>query len=367
MVIYNLTKKVLIVFIFFLFLPFNEVISQNKNPENFVKWYNIKARDDVMIEFRETNSENKDPDLPVIIHFQGSGYSSLVDPLVDSIHFRMSDLGYSVIGYNKRGIYVDKNDRSKENVDHSIYSKAGFWQNLSDAEDIFEHISSKGKCVICFGQSEGVILSAYLYEKYPEVVKGIFGIGTPMKSLGIIAEYQMTEGVVETFMENFDSNKDEKLDKLEIEKIPEAYTKLLFFKPLSDYITEETGYLDADKIIKLRKDHFYEQLQKRNDEWFLQIGKEPAQFVLDAYEVEALEQKLLRLKCPIFIFHGEKDKNSPLKYLLDFKERLKFLERPNIKIYIQSGVGHALDINREKPFWNKLFEELGEFKTRAKL
>ena len=61
---------------------------------------------------------------------------------------------------------------------------------------------------------------------------------------------------------------------------------------------------------------------------------------------------------PYFLFQGENDRNCPVEYLRRFQDHLRFVPRPNIRIRIQPGVGHALDLSRDKPFWNDAFAEL---------
>lgn len=363
-------KKALACFIitFCLCLPSNLYGQQYNMKNNFGL---LKTRDGFEIEYRESFSANKNDKLPAIFYCQGSGFSTLVHPLLDTIFSRITNMGFVVYTFNKRGIKRDNQNPSMEIIDTADYSNLGFNQYLKDAEDEVEFILSKfpfsKQGYIGFGQSEGTLIIASLAEKFPNQTKALFNIGVQVIAPGLIIEEQLINGIAEKTILQFDENKDSIIDKTESIKIPKIWNDLFYIKPLDEYISNENKNLNTDDLIRLRYIHFQKVLSENNDKWFLQIFKTGSKFIKEALVANANEQKLLRINCTVFIFNGEKDEETLSKYVLRLKRQLILLNKTNFKIYIEPGLPHSLDLNSNgKPFYKNLWKELSDFSRQFK-
>ena len=125
------------------------------------RWSRLKARDGFELEYRESFSGKADPRLPAIVHFLGSGFSTLIHPLLEPLYERMADLGFTVISVNKRGIRGDPSDPKKEIRDDAVYARSGLLELLADSEYIasfvLNYLGFNNRGIIVFGQSEGTV------------------------------------------------------------------------------------------------------------------------------------------------------------------------------------------------------------------
>ncbi len=331
----------------------------------------LKTRDGAKVEFRETFSKKRINNLPVIIYFQGSGYSTLVHPLLDTIFSRLTDLGFVVYSFNKRGIHRDKVNPLIEKIDTAIYKSLGVKQYLLDAEDEVKFVLSKepfkNNGFIGFGQSEGTLVAAYIAEKFSNQTKALFNIGAQIIAPGLIIKEQVIDNLAEKTFIQFDENKDAHINLAEASKIPDFWNELFFIKPLKDYFSSEKEFLTLQDIIKLREEHFHKMLTDDNEEWFLNLFKTGSKFIKETFDIDANEQRYLRLNCPIFIFNGENDEETLTKYVLQLQNIQNLLGKSNVKIFIEPGLGHSLDLNSSgKPFYQNLLKELKNFSLQYK-
>jgi pimeloyl-ACP methyl ester carboxylesterase len=310
------------------------------------RWSRLKARDGFELEYRESFSGKADPRLPAIVHFLGSGFSTLIHPLLEPLYERMADLGFTVISVNKRGIRGDPSDPLLE--------------LLADSEDIASFVLNdlgfKNRGIIVFGQSEGTVRGAWLADRFPGDIKGLFFVGTQIAPPTQLIEKQLLDDIAARTLTGNDKDKDGRLDREECASIS------------AECIPAGKDSLVLEDLIRLREEHFAEILRRGDDRWSLGTIAVGTRFFREAYELESNESRLMRVTCPVIFFHGEKDSLARVEDLRRFERHVRLLGRSNFKFFYEPGMPHGLDLTREtalqgKPFYGNFFRELEAFKS----
>jgi hypothetical protein len=213
-----------------------------------------KTKDGFEIEYRESFSNNRNNKLPAIFYCQGSGYSTLVNPLIDTIFSIITNMGFVVYTFNKRGIKRDRINKTKEIIHTLEYSNLGLNLYIKDVEEEIRFILRKPffsrNDYREFGQSEGTLIITEMAKLFPSQTKALFNIGTQVIAPGLIVEEQLMNGIAEKTILQFDENKDSQIDKAESQDISQIWNDLFYIKPLKDYIIDENKNLSLDGLIQ---------------------------------------------------------------------------------------------------------------------
>jgi len=268
------------------------------------KWGFLPTRDGSELEYRISAPDHANPRLPAILHFAGSGFSTLIHPLLEPLYDGMTDLGFTVISVNKRGIRRNPADLTKDIRDDVVYGRSGLHQLLADSEDIIRFVLAdlgfKAQGVIAFGQSEGTVRGAWLAERFPDDVKALFFVGTQIAPPTNLIERQLLDDLAARTLAENDKDGDGRLDRTECGRVSADWVRTFYSRPLAECVPEGKDSLALEDLVRLREEHFAKILATGDDHWCVGTLGVGIRFIREAYELEANESRLMRVTCPVF-------------------------------------------------------------------
>lgn len=264
--------------------------------------------------------------------------------------------GVAFFTYNKRGVTVGDKPPMYENIDREKFKKV---VPSVEVQDIATYIATlrkdkrlKKASVVLLGWSEGSVLAAMAAENKKSKIAALFLAGYVHDNMGDVIKWQNSGASSMIILRKaFDTDKDNAISRSEYESKELAATAYRV-RGLKDSKFEQldfdgSGLLNAADfgILAAPKYDALLSAYKRGDEawiWDNYFHISTA-WLNEHFALEANKDRLLRLKLPIYIFHGEDDANCDVQGVYDLRKRFDKAKKKNLHENVYKDHDHNLN------------------------
>jgi pimeloyl-ACP methyl ester carboxylesterase len=149
----------------------------------------------------------------------------------------------------------------------------------------------------------------------------------------------------------FDSNHDNSISKAEYEsdaKAASSFRTQAFGGAAFDLLDVNKDNaitaLDFGLLNKTRYQAILDAIERSDDEWIWKnYFHVTSAWLKEHFALEANKSRLLRLKMPIYIFHGEDDGNCPVEGVYDLRARFDKESKKNLREVVFKNHNHDLN------------------------
>jgi pimeloyl-ACP methyl ester carboxylesterase len=327
----------------------------------------------------------------LVIYIHGTGPGTYNDHRkVGSVEFNYFDpfaqefnkRGIAFFSYNKRGVEIGDQPPFYDKVDREKFKKVIPSVELKDIANIIAALRKdkrlKGAKVVLLGWSEGSVLAAMAAEDKRNRVAAIFLAGYLNDNMADVIKWQNTGGsAMVTLRRVFDADKNGSLSRAEFESEDRA-AKAFRTGRLQDAKFDQLNLNKDDTINaedfgiiqKPRYQALLDAIGRDDDDWIWKnYFRITTAWLKEHFALETNKDRLLRLKIPIYIFHGESDANCPVEGVYDLRARFDKAKKKNLHEYIFERHDHDLNymnwvMKKEMPEGIKKMFETAESLTR---
>jgi hypothetical protein len=284
--------------------------------------------------------------------------------------------GIGFFTYNRRGVEMGDTPPYYDKIDSVKYAKYLPLNEAEDVEAIITQLRSDSRFrnskIALLGCSEGTIIASMVADRKVQKIDGLLLFGYANDNLYDVIKWQYSgKPSMINLRKFFDVNKDDLITRSEYESADSAAllgrTRLLKSTPFESLDVVKDSVIDYRDFASINTP-FFEYLLKMvdsgNDAWIWKnYFRVTSSWLKEHFELEANKSRLLRIKIPIFIFHGTADGNVPIEGVYDIQSRFRQSGKTNLRCFIFEGHNHDLNY-LDWPFANKISEGLNSvFKT----
>lgn len=304
--------------------------------------------------------------VPLIVIFApGTGPNTYLNKRkIGNLEFNYYDLfateftkrGIGFFTYNRRGVEMGDQPPYFDVVDSAKYAKYLPSTEAMDIEAIISMLRKDKRFgqskIALLGASEGTIIASLVADRKVERVDGLLLFGYANDNLFDIIKWQLSGAAsMINLRKYFDTNKDNVFSRKEYESA-DSMAVYARAKLLQD-ATFESLNMVKDSIIDFRDfapktvpyfEHIIKMAEAGNDTWIWNnYFRITSKWLTAHFQLEANKTRLLRLKMPIYIFHGMDDGNVPIEGVYDIQSRFKEAGQTNLQCKFFEGHDHDLN------------------------
>lgn len=301
----------------------------------------------------------------LVIFVPGTGPNTYLNKRkIGNLEFNYYDLfateftkrGIGFFTYNRRGVEIGTQPPYFDVVDSVKYAKYLPSTEAMDIEAIISMLRKDKRLgqskIALLGASEGTIIASMVADRKVERVDGLLLFGYANDNLFDIIRWQLSGAAsMINLRRYFDTNKDNLFSRQEYESA-DSIAVYARAKLLQD-ATFESLNMVKDSIIDFRDfapktvpyfEYIIKMAEAGNDTWIWNnYFRITSKWLKAHFQLEANKTRLLRLKMPIYIFHGMDDGNVPIEGVYDIQSRFK--EAGRINLHCKFFEGHDHDLN----------------------
>jgi len=327
----------------------------------------------------------------IVIYIHGTGPGTYNDHRkVGSVEFNYYDpfaqefnkRGIAFFSYNKRGVEIGDQPPFYDKIDREKYTKVIPSIEVKDIASIIAALRKdkrlKGAKVVLLGWSEGSLLAAIAAEDKRNKVAAIFLAGYLHDNMSDAIKWQNSGGSAMVNLRRvFDADKNGSISRPEYESTDKAVTSFrtgrfqnIKFEQLDVNKDDTINAEDFGIIQKPRYQSILDAISRGDDDWIWKnYFRITTAWLKEHFALEANKDRLLRLKIPIYIFHGESDANVPVEGVYDLRARFDKAKKKNLYEYIFERHDHDLNylnwvMKKEMPEGIKKMFEVSEALNR---
>lgn len=323
----------------------------------------------------------------IVIYIHGTGPGTYNDRRkVGSVEFNYFDpfaqefnkRGIAFFSYSKRGVEIGDQPPFYDKIDREKYKKVIPSIEVKDIASVIAALRKdkrlKGAKIVLFGQSEGSVLAAIAAEDKRNKVAAILLTGYVHDNMSDVIKWQNTGGsTMVTLRRVFDADKNGSISRAEYESTDNAVTAFRTgrlqngkFEQLDVNKDDAVSVEDFEIILKPRDQAILDAIGRGDDDWIWKnYFRITTAWLKEHSALEANKDRLLRLKIPIYIFHGESDANCPVEGVYDLRARFDKAKKKNLYEYTFERHDHDLNylnwvMKKEMPEGIKKMFEVSE-------
>jgi alpha-beta hydrolase superfamily lysophospholipase len=289
--------------------------------------------------------------------------------------------GVAFFTYNKRGVTLGDQPPVYEIIDREKFKKV---VPSIEVKDLQTYISTlrkdkrlKKTKIVLLGWSEGSVIAAMAAEDKKNKIDALFLAGYVHDNMSDVIKWQNTGGsAIVNIRPYFDKDKDNAISRAEYESEeakPANFRIRAFqgakFEQLDVNKDDRIDAADFGLLTKTKYQAVLDAIQRGDDEWiwnnYFHIT---TAWLKEHFALEANKERLLRLKLPIYIFHGEDDANCDVNGVYDLRKRFNAAGKKNLREFVFKDHDHNLNFTnwifrKEIPDGiKKMLETAEEFK-----
>ena len=204
--------------------------------------------------------------------------------------------------------------------------------------------------ILLMGASEGTLLAAEAATRARGDVNGLVLYGAMSGTMREIFRYIMTDGGFLAYRGFFDTDKDERISKVEFEADPRKYRERVFKNAgFENFDKNGDGFFAVDDMRVLTA-RYQEAIDKDDftvlDAWAKTAAgtATPAGWFKDHFAHAPIWTFLSTLDIPIGIFHGSADTATPIGGVRQLEDKARAAGRANIRVHYFDGLDHSLNV-----------------------
>lgn len=280
------------------------------------------------------------------------GAVNYFDPFAEEFNRR----GLAFFTYNKRGVTIDDKPPRYEKIDREKFREVVPSIEVKDISNMIAALRKRPRLkkskFVLLGWSEGSVIAPIVAEDKRNKIAAVFLNGYMNENMSNVIKWQNTGGSAMVNMRAiFDKNKDGKLSCEEYESSEKAVsdyrTRRLRDAKFDQLNQNKDEFIDAADFAIIQEPRYKQLLdaiEKNDEEWiwdnYFHIS---VPWIKEHFALEANKDRLLRLKIPIYIFHGENDANCPVEGVRGLMVRFKAAGKKNLHAYTFAGHNHDLN------------------------
>ena len=255
----------------------------------------------------------------------------------------LSERGFAVLRYNKRGVGLDSSILNQE-----VFMNATFQTLKQDAETALRVLMEQGEVdtndITIIGHSEGSIIAPRIACENP-YIKKIILLGVAAHNLRDVLEFQIVDRRVAYLEEVLDGDQDGLISIKEV--ISYADSDILLPVPDFTLIENSTGEWlwppgidrDGDGFMSIHEE-FKTRLLSYLD--LVTIPEFPTSIWFRShFELNPTLSMIGNVSCSILILQGEDDAQTPLQEAFLLEQRLTQTKHPDHTLRSYPGLGHS--------------------------
>jgi pimeloyl-ACP methyl ester carboxylesterase len=264
--------------------------------------------------------------------------------------------GIGFFSYTKRGVEMGTDPPFYDKVDREKFRKTIPSIEVKDIGSMITFLRKtprlKNAKVILLGWSEGTVLAAMAAEDRRNKVHALFLNGYLNVNMADIIKWQNTGGSAMVNLRLvFDKDKNGSVNKAEYESEDKRATAVrtgqLRGAPFEQLDVTKDEAITADDFFQLQKARYQTILdayERGDEDWIWKnYFRVSIPWLKEHFALEANKDRLLRLKMPIYIFHGISDANCPVEGVYDLKESFDKAKKKNLHVNVFAGHNHDLN------------------------
>jgi len=285
---------------------------------------------------------------------RGSGSSKFnyFDYFADEFNRR----GIAFFTYNKRGVTFGPEPPFYDQVDREKFRKA---VPSAESHDLATYIKTlrrdrrlKKAKIVLLGWSEGTILAAMAGENRSNKITALFLNGYVHDTMTDVIKWQNTGfSAMVNLRAIFDADKNGSISRVEYESdektVADFRIRRLQNAQFPQFDQNKDELIDAADFALLQAPKYKQTLdaiQKEDEDWIWKnYFRVSIPWLKEHDSLEPNKERLLRLKIPIFIFHGEADANCRVEGVYDLRKRFDAARKTNLHESVFSGHNHDLN------------------------
>lgn len=323
----------------------------------------------------------------LVIYIHGTGPGTYNDHRkVGSVEFNYFDpfaqefnkRGIGFFSYNKRGVEIGDQPPFYDKIDREKFKQVVPSIEVKDIASIIATLRKDkrlhGAKVVLLGWSEGSLLAAMAAADKRNKVAAIFLAGYLHENMADAIKWQNTGfSAMVSLGRIFDVDKNGSISRPEYEATDKTVTafrtarfKTIKFEQLD---VNKDDILNAEDFAILQKPRYQsilDAIARGDDDWIWKnYFRITTAWLKEHFALEANKDRLLRLRTPIYIFHGESDANVPVEGVYDLRARFDRAKKKNLHEYIFARHDHDLNyldwvMKKEMPVGIKKMLEVSE-------
>lgn len=264
--------------------------------------------------------------------------------------------GAAFFTYNKRGVEAGGAPPLFEKVDREKFRKVVPSIEVKDLGALVAYLRKdkrlKKAKVVLLGWSEGSVIASMVADDKKNKIDALFLAGYVHDNMKDVMKWQNLGGsAMVNIRPAFDKDKDGVVTRAEYESDeprPAAFRKNRFqntkFELLDADKDNKLDAADFGLLNKTRYDAIFGAIERGDEDWiwnnYFHVSMP---WLKEHFALEANKDRLLRLKMPIYIFHGEDDANCPAEGVYDLRARFDKAGKKNLHESVFKGHNHDLN------------------------
>jgi len=301
----------------------------------------------------------------LVVYVHGTGPNTYENPReVAGKSFKYYDMlseefarrGIAAFAFNRRGVRIGTDPPNFDRVDRDKYRKGVPSVEVDDFETILASLRERPELkqakIVLLGFSEGTIIASLVAEREANEISALLLAGYAHENLFEIIQWQFSgASSMINLRPPFDANKNGAIERSEYESdsaVPTHWREKIMQG--ADFDT-----LDKNKDQSLTADDFrvavestYQKLlskiKERDEDWIWEnYFRVSIPWLEEHFQLESNKDRLLRLKMPIYVFHGDRDANVDVAGVHDLKRRFESAGKSNLHALVFEGHDHQLN------------------------
>ncbi len=280
------------------------------------------------------------------------------------------ELGKRQVGffrYNTRGVEIGTQPPMYDTINKEEYRKYTPENQAKDIEIMITELKKKEALknakVVLLGWSEGTIIAPLVAERKNVEIDSLMLSGYCNVKMQDIIEWQLSGEASMIFCcQYFDTNLDGVVSKKEYNADPSGIVKAALggatFEQLDMNTDKKLTTADFAVMLTDHKNQVMDAISKGDDEWLWNnYFKITSEWLSGHAELEANQDRLLKLTIPVNIFHGVYDQNVPLQGVYDSYDACRRKNKTNVKAFVFDSHDHDMNYI-QYPYYNIISEGL---------
>lgn len=303
-----------------------------------------------------------------------SGVVNYFDPFGEEFNRR----GVAFFTYSKRGVTFGDEPPFYDKVDRERFRQVIPSIEVKDIASMISTLRKQPRLkkakIILLGWSEGTVLAAIAAEDKRNNVNAVFLNGYVHDNMSEVIKWQNAGGSAMVNLRSvFDKDKDGKVSRAEYESDEKAVAgyrasrlRNAKFEQLEQNKDDFIDVADFAIIQAPRYKQILDAIEKGDEDWvWSNYFRISIPWIKEHFALESNKDRVLRLKIPIYIFHGEDDANCAVEGVRDLRKRFDAAGKKNLHEYIFASHNHDLNyadwvIKKEMPAGIKKMFEVAE-------
>lgn len=301
----------------------------------------------------------------LVIYVHGTGPGTYLDRRkIGGVDFNYFDVfgeefnrrGIAFFSYSKRGVELSEDGPTFDKIDREKFKKVVPSIEVKDIAAAIKFLKKDKRLrnakIVLLGWSEGTIVASMVAEDKNNRVDALFLAGYVHENMSDVIKWQFSGASSMLILKKaFDRNDDGNITREEYESDEKAAVSMRTqklqnakFEQLDNNKDNLINAADFGKLLEPRYKMILEKIEARDENWIWDnYFRVSINWLNEHFKLEANKTRLLRLKLPIYVFHGADDASCDVNGVYDLKERFAKTKKTNLHTFVFADHNHDLN------------------------